>query len=178
MRLRARALGFGGRHGSVDIGAVGGTRTSALRWASRLIRCSSRAARASTCAAPRACSTACSTAAAARAAAAASAARAAAAVDISAESALANGPGDPLSGLASEVGLAPLLIAAGGEAPFEKSGAKEEAEKARGEKDGEDGSSSEEDGVELDPILDREALKQQARRIVQKKSNKAKHTKR
>ena len=104
----------------------------------------------------------------AAAAAAASAARAAAAVDISAGSAAAAG-GNPLSGLASEVGLAPLLIAAGGEAPFEKSGAKEEAE-AAAKKDGEgEGSSSEEDGVEPDPILDREALKQQARRIVQKK---------
>ena len=76
--------------------------------------------------------------------------------------------------LQSEVGLAPLLIAAGGEAPFALGELGEAAKKDEGE----DEESEDEEGGEPETILDREALKSQAARIVQKRHGKSKGGKR
>ena len=76
--------------------------------------------------------------------------------------------------LQSEVGLAPLLIAAGGEALFALGELGEAAKKDEGE----DEESEDEEGGEPETILDREALKSQAARIVQRRHGKSKGGKR
>jgi regulator of replication initiation timing len=96
----------------------------------------------------------------------------AAAADADAAGAVDVADGLPGDALQSEVGLAPLLIAAGGEAPFAL-GEAELGEAAKKDVESEE-DDEEEDGGEVEPILDREALKSQARRIVQKRHGKLK----